>query len=431
MPASNNQFKTTDKITDAVLAHLYTNFQFVQTSYRKFNQEDWLNPTPIGGSLRYREPTNFNVAHTLDTTNASDRSEIVQREKYLTIDKKASIHVDTDIVQETLDYNEYLKNEDIKTMGRNMAVDIEKRVVDAIYPETYLTAGTVGSNLSIDGVYDLAGIVADYGIHLEKFYFGVPNRQISKLGAQVSQINNETFSGRSLDKGWVGELGGVNMFKTEFTGHHQSGEGGLGSGSAPSGLPDKTTVCGQISTTVSSSNTTPVTSIELKNLPTSTNKVLRKGDILILGWNSDSRFFNYYTRMKKEGYVQVAVKEDVDSDGSGNATVPIFTPLYTEGLYKNASEEIAENAYCAVYNSHNFGIAYREEGIVFAMPKLRKGEGGAVWSQREVDKNNEGRMPISLTFLKDYDSIKAVQIYKFMALFGVQANPRVMVRYMF
>lgn len=437
----DNSLKSSDILLDKTLARLYTHYKFVKTSFRLFEDKYKNFPVAPGDTLNYRLPLNFVPVEKLDTSADSDRSSIIQRQGTLKVDQEVSIHTDLTAAEATLDLQDNKKkyiDKILEPQAFNIASNIESRVVDKVYKTSYLTMGKIGSNLSRSGVLQLRAKVKKIGINMDQFYFGMPEEQSAYLAEQLGSGFNEKYSTKALDEGFVGRMSGIDMFESEFLGYHTAGAGGLDSGSAPSGMPDDTKECGQLAAAIDSNGSVDgVKQIQLTNLPVSESGVLVEGDILVLGWDGSIKFKNYFTRTNPEYYVQVAVVSDpdgnktIDSDGSGNATVVISDPIYTEGPYANTTGVIPENAYVSMYKSHHFGLAYHNEGIVFAQPQLNDLKGGVIMSTTRQLDMEDGNMPIALSLGKAASLDKWVQSHKYAGIFGVTTNPRLMIRYIF
>lgn len=103
---------------------------------------------------------------------------------------------------------------------------------------------------------------------------------------------------------------------------------------------------------------------------------LKKGDVFtIAGVNAVNRVSGDSTGALQ----QFVVTADVSSDGSGNATIPIYPQIVTSGPYKTVTGSPADNAAITVLGAANAlspqGIAFHKEAFCFAMAPLQVPQG--------------------------------------------------------
>lgn len=140
--------------------------------------------------------------------------------------------------------------------------------------------------------------------------------------------------------------------------------------------------------------------------------ILKKGDIVTFAGvnavNPVSRVAVSPTRLK-----QFVVTADVNSDGTGNATIPIYPSIVASGASQNVTASIADNSAIVVLGSHAANLAFHENAFALVMADIDMPD-GASWKAREHSDN------LSIRVVKDYDFTNDKDKIRLDILYGVK-----------
>ena len=150
----------------------------------------------------------------------------------------------------------------------------------------------------------------------------------------------------------------------------------------------------------------------------SVSKVLRKGDIITC---AGVHMVNAISKVNLGRLRQFVVTADVDSDGSGHATVPISPPITTSGARQTCSQSPADNAVILIFGhaTHHAGVvtpqglAYHNEFATFASVDLYVPRGVEMGSRASSKELN-----LSVRHIRFYDGRKDQLIDRFDVLGG-------------
>jgi hypothetical protein len=130
---------------------------------------------------------------------------------------------------------------------------------------------------------------------------------------------------------------------------------------------------------------------------------LRKGDVIQIGGVNQANPMNRQSVGELQDFV---VRADVYSDGSGNATIPIWPPIIASGQWQTVDSQPADNAPITIFghaSSHANkatpqGLIYNRDAFTLVMADLPLP--GGVWAAERVSSRELG---VSVRFIKDYD----------------------------
>lgn len=115
---------------------------------------------------------------------------------------------------------------------------------------------------------------------------------------------------------------------------------------------------------------------------------------------------------------QFVVKEDISSDGTGNATVKISPAIIVSGAYQTVSAQPADNAAITVLGTASTAypqnLFFHPDAFVLVTAPLEMPD-GASWKERD---ESDG---ISMRLVKDYDIANDVEIIRIDVLYGWEA----------
>lgn len=142
---------------------------------------------------------------------------------------------------------------------------------------------------------------------------------------------------------------------------------------------------------------------------------LKKGDVFTI---DGVYMVNYQTKATLSTLQQFLVTADVSSDGSGNATVPIFPSIITSGATQSVSNSPANDAAITVVGTASTlyaqNLAYHKDAFTVAFAKLTNPKTGVESSTKTF----EG---ISMRYMRGYDITNAELVDRIDVFLGSQA----------
>lgn len=142
---------------------------------------------------------------------------------------------------------------------------------------------------------------------------------------------------------------------------------------------------------------------------------LKKGDVFTIAGVYQ---VNYQTKATMSTLQQFVVTADVSSDGSGNATVPIFPSIVTSGATQSVSNSPADDAAITVVGTASTlyaqNLAYHKDAFAVAFAKLTNPKTTVESSTKEF----EG---ISMRYMRGYDINNAQLVDRIDVFLGSQA----------
>lgn len=126
---------------------------------------------------------------------------------------------------------------------------------------------------------------------------------------------------------------------------------------------------------------------------------LKKGDVFTCGVDA----VNPQSLQDTGALRQFVVTADVSSDGSGNATIPIYPPIITAGPFQTVTASPANSATITVLGAANTltpqGLAFHPDAFTLAMADLLLPRGKGV----EAKRANSKEINISIRVIQGYD----------------------------
>lgn len=162
------------------------------------------------------------------------------------------------------------------------------------------------------------------------------------------------------------------------------------------------------------------TSLVTDGWSNSVTGVLKKGDVITLGLGGTRvESVNPETKVSTGQLQQFVVTADVNSDGSGNATLVISPAIISGGAYQNVTVRPADNAVITVVTgtastTYSQNLIWHRDAITFVSPKQELPGGMDMAYQASLA--DEGG--ISLRFVRGYDIINNKFVSRFDILWG-------------
>lgn len=299
--------------------------------------------------------------------------------------------------------------------AKTLANDVEKFVASENFQKaTYQAVGTPGVAVDFSLITIADAYMTELGIPEDgnRFFANSP-RVSAGLSNSLSTVFNQTVNTGALMDGFVGHLSGFDFFKTNFLNRQIAGVGQAG-GSPPTGFRLGGTVTGG---PVSSGSTLSLTGLVASDV------VFKKGDSIEVADAAGVYMINPLTYESLSQRAQFVVTEDVTSDGSGNATVPISPAIVVSGARQNISGAIPNGAQILLALDHNVSIAYHNQSVVFAAPPITELKGGV-----EVVTTYSELYKLAMTYSLGADIRNYLQYDRLDVIGGVAINPEFAVR---
>lgn len=122
--------------------------------------------------------------------------------------------------------------------------------------------------------------------------------------------------------------------------------------------------------------------------PVSRTGLLKKGDRFTITTGNAVNVFNPVHRNDSGILQQFVATADVNSDGSGNATIPISPSLDATTIYRTVTNLPSDNADISVAGNANttyrVGVAYHQQALAAVFVELENPEGSAKWAQHKM-----------------------------------------------
>lgn len=416
MAYATNTYKDSQFVLDKALAVLENQIYFAKASSRNFESEYKNLPYKTGRTIDYRIDTFF-LGGDGPTINLEP---YVERIRPLSITNQPNVGVNFtsgDNTFERLAKSPYVDMR-LRPMMRTLANNIEQPIATGFIEQTSLAIG-IGSVTKPDVFNNAIAKMLAHGIPMDgQVYCGVNLRVAAALANSLyyNTFNKEVNS-MAFREGYIGEMLGLEFFRSQFLTQHVSGVGS-GSVGADNRIP---------AGTIAVQPADGATSLSLSGFTASETGVIKKGDVIeITGVNSVNRVNKMNT-----GYLaQFVATDDVDADGSGNAVVPIKImgdPIYwsNTNILQNVDSRPVVGAAVYIYNTHYTNVAYHKEALVVAMPPLAKLQGGVETTQSWSDE-----LKASIRYCQGGIIIDDMQIERVDALLGFAVNPEFACRIM-
>lgn len=406
-----NSIITPQKVAREALMVLENDTVFPKLVYRGYEDEftSKQNGYKTGSQISIRRPTDF----TLRTGRVMQTQDVVEGSVKLNLDQQIGVDFEFTSTQLTLEIGE---------LGERVIKPAMVQVTNAI--DSYIAGlyssfpNWVGTPGQIINSFD------DFAVGVERLdEFGVPkddrNSVLSpsdKRGmlSQQTALYIQGPAGEAYRKGQLGEIDGVDTYSDQNIKTHTVG--------ALGGTP---LVNGANQVSVY----TAVKDNMQQNLVTDgwTNSVtglLKKGDVFtiagVFAVNSVSKETRSFLR-------QFVVVNDVNSDGSGNATIVISPPIITSGAQQTVSAAPADNAAITVLGAANTSyrqsMMFHKNAIAFATVDMEPPQDGRKFAR-------ERYKGLSVRVIPGYDIINDVNKWRLDILFGAAViDPRLGLRH--
>lgn len=286
----------------------------------------------VGETVSYRKQTQYQgQADNLDVSSYSE--DITQGKGTIAMDKTLSIKVDIGAIDATLSFDRVVEDVIEPAMVR-MRDAIETDLASTYsgfyhfsgtpgtVPSTFKSVGQVGAILT-DGAVPMGGRVAMH-----------PTDAALELADGVTPLNISNAK-TALEQVQIGRFANFENFEHVYAPTHTVGD--WGGTPQVSGAAQNVTYAAVKDTAQAGG----VQSLVTDGWSTSTTGLLKAGDVItIAGVNA----VNPVSKSDTGRLQTFTVLADVDSDGSGNATLSISPAIITTGAYQTVTAAPADNA---------------------------------------------------------------------------------------
>lgn len=288
--------------------------------------------------------------------------------------------------------------------------EIERSVLECAVKKSYLTGGTPGTALNSDAVIDIDGDMTNIAIPDDGMRSGIINIKDGKaIDKEMKGLYNESMVKGAVQKGYMGPIAGMELYRSAMIPVHTVGNHG--------GTP-----------LVKGGDQTGSTLV-IDGCTASTTDFLKEGDQFTI-----AGVYEIHPQTKQStGNLQTfVVKADVDSDGSGEATLTI-SPSINDGTltttnaanetvslaaYKNVSAAPADNAAITVIgdagSTYRQNVFFHKQAMTLCMVQKELPETAPV--KARVHDPETG---LSLSMTAQYDINEDEQTYRIDAVWGV------------
>jgi len=416
MSFSGNTFNNTQYILDETFVRFINYLNFAKVSNRNLEGDFKGLKYATGQTINYRLEERYMGGFGATATSEAR----VQVIRPLTIDTQFHTMVEFSGFELTFDrardqpYLDMMLNPRAKRLANMVEQFIAQ---DNFQLATYQAWGTPGVAIDRTTVFQTDAYMTELGIPEDgNRYWANPPMISATLADDLSNVFNMTVNRGALLDGFVGHLSGFDFFKTNFLIRQVAGVGEAG-GSPPTGY--------KLAGTVTNGPITGGNTIEVTGLVASQADAFNAGDIITIAVASEVFMVNPLTYEPLAQTAQFVVTEQVASDGSGNATIPVSPTIVTSGARQNISQAIPNGAQVLLALTHNVSIAFHNQAIVFAAPPIKELKGGveAVTSYSDLYK-------MAMTYSLGADIRNYVQLDRIDIIGGVAINPEFAVRVM-
>ena len=373
-----NTFLTIQMRTKEALRVLVNNLVFGKMVSRNYDDKFAKQDAKIGNTLDIRKPPRFTVS----TGQALDLQDVTETFVTLTLDKQRHVDVVFTSQELALDINEYSK----KFLESRVAA--LANVIDfdglELYKDVYNAIGTPGTApatalLYLQNKQRLADEAAPIDEQLTMIV--TPEMEATIVNALTGLFHDSGEISRQYKKGMMGRSLGFRWYMDQNINTHTSGTFTTGSASP------LTNGAGQTGNSLVTDGWQVSTAI------------FNRGDVFtVAGINA----VNPQSRQTTGVLRQFVVTDDVSSDGSGNATIPISPAMTPTGPFQTISAAIADGAAITPFGAEETespqGLGYHPEAFALGMVDLPLYRG-----THSAHRVADPQMGVSIRTIEDYD----------------------------
>lgn len=406
MPALNgegNVIQTDDIICMEALRLLKNNMVFGRIASKRYQQEF----ADVGETVNIELPARVRSAE----GRALVIQPMVKKTVPLTIEKQFHVGIEYTMRDRTLSLGSF-SDKILKSGVVQLANRCDKFIAQTLLDQSFYSSGTAGTIIDEDALIDAHADAELHGMPDDGMLHCVLNpRDAASVQKALKGLYNEQIVKSALRKGELGEIDGINLYRSANAANHTTGT--FTSGSTP--LVKGADQSGSSLITDGWANST---------------LVLKKGDVFTL---DDVNAIDPQSYESIGDLMQFTATADVTSDSSGNATIPISpainsgTQTQADALGSNISTKAYQNVDALPANNaplnpvgteataYRYAPIFHQDALAVALPPLRKPETATV---AEVMTDEDTGISISLT--GGYDPQEHREVYRLDVLLAAE-----------
>lgn len=370
----SNTILTIDHITREGMAVLKNSLAFSRGVRREFDDKFAVEGAKIGDSINIRKPARY-LGRTGTAMSTEDH---VEEKVALTLDKQFGVDIEFTSKDLTLSIQDFSKNI-LEPAVATVANEIDKDGL-ALYSAVPNVVGVLGTVPTAIKTFAQANAkLSQNGAPVDRFRSAnlEPMAEVEIIDSLKGLFQSSSEIKKQYEEGLMGRAAGLNWSMSQNVASHTNGAHGgtpLVNGASQTG-----------------------SSLVTDGWTTST-AILKKGDIITLagvnGLNPQNR--------ASIGVRQFVVTADVSSDGTGNATIPVYPSIVTSGARQTVSASPADNAAITVNGTASLegyeNMVFHRDAFVLGCADLQL-PNGMDMASRVADKD----LGMSIRLVRGYD----------------------------
>lgn len=349
-----NSLLTPTIITNELLMRFKNNLTFASNCTHEYDDQFAVRGRKIGDSLRLRVPVRFSATNGA-TLSAQD---VTETSKTLTIDKQKHVGFEFTSKDLTLTIDRFAERY-LDSAAVALANQMDVDGLTTAYQGTANAVGTPGTVPSTFLTYLEAGQKMDENscpVDDKRSIVINPGMQVKIVDALKGLFQSSSEIDKQYKKGKMGMAAGFNWYMDQNVRTHTVGPLGgtpLVNGGSQTG-----------------------SSLVTDGWTAAAASRLKAGDVFTI---AGVYAVNPVSGDTLSSLQQFVVTADVSSDGSGNATIPIYPAITATGASKTVSAVPADNAALTILGAASTltpqGLAFHKEAFCFAMAALEEPKG--------------------------------------------------------
>lgn len=398
-----NAIITPTIIAKEAVMQLENNLVMGNNVYREYKKEF----VKVGSTVNIRMPVDFTV------TDGATRSnqDVVEKNSNVVVDQRKHVSWKFSTQDLTLSVEEYSERY-IKPAMIRLANTVDSALT-GLYKYAYHAAGTAGTT---PATFAAIGAVAQ---KMDEVAVPTDSRKLVLNPAahwSMADALKGVYSPKTVEdmirRGYLGEVAGMEIFGDQNIKRHTKG--------TATGTP----LVNGASQNVTYASLTSGSSFWQSSLITdgwtaSVTGILKAGDVFTI---AGVYAVNPISKESTNALQQFTVISDVNSDGTGNATITVSPPIISSGVHQTVNSAPADNAEITVVATHAANMAFHKNAIALVTCPLELPDSAGF-------KARESHNGLSVRVVKDYDIDADEEIIRLDILYGVKmVDPRLAVR---
>lgn len=350
---SQNQFITTQLVSNTALAMFANNAPYVMTGSRIYQDDFTSSGYKIGDTLQVRRQNQFVIG---DGSTAVPQ-DIIETVENITVSHQYHALIAYTVQDLSLKIQDFSRMF-IQPAVQNIITQMERDISAAAEQQLYFYSGSAGTPINSFSTVDLCGAkLLEQGVNISSdAYLAMTVRDGSSLKSGLLNSFTPVFNEEITRQSAIGHLSYFDIFQSQNIVRHIAGAGPtLHAG-------DTLTVNG----TVGSGNT-----IILAGATVSVTNYFLPGDLITI---AGVQSVNPLSRASTGQNMQFVIVAPANSDGGGAITITVAPVIISDSTspLKNVSNPVPTGAAVTVVPSYNVNVAYPARGLDIVCPPLYK-----------------------------------------------------------